>query len=520
MQKVKIDFYRLKICVISSFIFGLLAHAFRYFNTMFSADILNRVFIDEAVIIGKYEQGRFFNHVFMLFRNLYAAPWLIGAVSILFVALSAYLITDLFNINSIAGISLLSGLFVVNHTLTLINSSFVYVADVYMETVFLYTLAGYILVKQSKWYFVVLSAVLTFLGLGAYQSYVPIVPLIVLIWSVFKAFDNEEIGLIIRKNIAMLISIVISAVLYVLGILGFIYGNGLKLASRSKGLKSVYKNGISGVFVLIKDTYMYVLKFFLQRTFYNSNILRITNGIIIIFLVAGIVIVLLKKKTNVVNRVYAIFAIALLPFVMNAVFFLFGEKTFHHLMTYHFLYLYIFAFLLGDYLYKMNAFKKNFLNMHINKVSYICIGVVIYASILFSNDIYLKKALEYEDTQLVFNRIIERIEELDNYKVDKENELVFIGNLAQSDLALQRYGFEQLYDDFSMSSSFATTTYIKYKGFIEYIMNYPITVVDKDAADEYANMQEVIDMPCFPTNGSVKVIDGKIIVKISEEEGN
>ena len=140
------------------------------------------------------------------------------------------------------------------------------------------------------------------------------------------------------------------------------------------------------------------------------------------------------------------------------------------------------------------------------------IALVIFYSIVFANQAYLKKDMELKNTMLTLNRVVDRIEQTEGY-VMGETPVVIVGTLMESDLAKKRPGLKLpgtgLNSVFSVTD---TTTYLEY---FNNFLSYPINLENASTSAQWAQKEEVQDMPDFPAAGSCQFIDGTLVVKFS-----
>lgn len=500
------------LCLCSVFVFGLMAHAFRYFNTMYSHDSITRLYVGDFT--SKVSLGRFAHAFYMPIRNLYAAPWLIGFISLFFISVTTFLVVRIFSIDNKLTIILLSGIFATNYSLTLINATYVYVADVYMLAILLFTLSVYLL-KAFRYGFIGGSICIA-VALGLYQSYITIVLLLVLFVVLFSAYRNEDLkktGITILKTIIMLLGsyFIYSAVMKI-----FLAYFQVELSSGYNGINSVGDFKGYSIISLLKETYVYVIKFFLNRTSYNSSLLRLSTIIIGFLLILALIYCFVKLNISRINRVIIIVCCLSLPIAMNCVYII-AKGTVHHLMVYPFCYVYILLLLVTDFLKEENQIYRERFEKRIQLVIIVLVATVLFCNVVYANDIYLKKQLEYEDTQLLFNRIIAKMENLEGFQPTANTEIVIIGIPKGSPLYNKRVGFKELDDAIGLSSPISVTTYPKYEAYFKYVLNYPIHVADKNIMKQYCQKDEVKNMPAFPYEGSVKMVDDRVVVKISEE---
>ena len=109
-------------------------------------------------------------------------------------------------------------------------------------------------------------------------------------------------------------------------------------------------------------------------------------------------------------------------------------------------------------------------------------------NIRYSNILYLKA--DVMQTQMIsyYTTLITRIESIEGYTEDAQ--VVYIGEYDKHDKNL--VGISEYFDDLDLAT---------YKG--EPIFN------DGNA--------EVASMPCYPDQGSIRCINGKIVVKFADE---
>lgn len=142
-------------------------------------------------------------------------------------------------------------------------------------------------------------------------------------------------------------------------------------------------------------------------------------------------------------------------------------------------------------------------------VAVILIGCIIYNGILLANQAYMKKDLEKTATISLVTRIIDRIEQLDGYSPN-DTQVYVVGELRYSDLNRGNMDIPYLESKWGLWYNYSATY-----NFVRYItdyMNYPMRIaVNQNLAD----INDVKNMPAFPANGSVKMIDGAAVIKLS-----
>lgn len=157
-----------KLAFISTWIIGMLVHMYKFTNTLWTGDSLYNFYSDQNMI----GSGRWFLSIACGISSYYDLPWLIGAMSITYIACTAVILTELFQIRSKEMIVLTGGLLAAFPGIT---QTFFYefTADGYMLAMFMAALAVYIS-RMGKHGFLrhAASALLLCMVCGIYQSYV------------------------------------------------------------------------------------------------------------------------------------------------------------------------------------------------------------------------------------------------------------------------------------------------------------------------------------------------------------
>ena len=89
-----------------------------------------------------------------------------------------------------------------------------------------------------------------------------------------------------------------------------------------------------------------------------------------------------------------------------------------------------------------------------------------------------------------------------------------VGTLQRSEISMAHTGFDK--KSVGNSQNFAVTYYESYDNYFEHLLAYPIVLLEEEESAVWAKHLTVLDMPSFPYQGSCKMIDGTLIVKLSE----
>ena len=515
MNKImeKIDVKKFKCILIFTLIFMVIAHGYCYTNLNFSHDSMRTFFWNSYDTI---EIGRYILPLLLILRGKYYPPLLIGILTYIVLVLIIYLLVDFFKIKQKGNIILISGIFSTASTLTLLNATYINFSDMYIFACLLMTLAAWLWKNYEKGY--LYAIIPAFISLGIYQSYIGFFIGMVMLISIKDLIDNKNYKEILSKGLKSLVTVFTSLVLYAVSskvvpiMLGMHLSNSYN--SVGGGIDYFKNGGIIGIVEIIKTTYFNVAKYIIKPSTYYVILISILNVILIFIGVIYIILFLKDKKIKNSNKILLIILLILLPFGINIATFL-GRGAGHQLMIYSFFLLYILPIIIVENGYLEKYFSNKNLVKNLSKFKNISLVIIIVSGIIYSNQCYLKKNLEFDATLTTMNRIVDRIEQTEGYEVGK-TKVAIIGNLDDSIISLKRKELD--YDSVGLWWNFSITYYETYKQYFENYLGYPINIIDMKQMKKIAEKEEVKEMELFPSYESIKFVDDVLVVKIAEME--
>ncbi len=513
MKKIieKIDVKKFKCILIFTLIFMVIAHGYCYTNLNFSHDSMRTYFIESWDTV---EIGRYMLPLLLILRGKYYPPLLIGVLTYISLVLIIYLLVDFFKIKSKGNIILISGIFSTASTLTLLNATYINFSDMYIFACLLMTLAAWLWKNYEKGY--LYAIIPAFISLGIYQSYIGFFIGMVMLISIKELIDNKNYKDVLTKGLKSLITIFVSLVLYAITAKVVPIILNIKLSNSVNSMGGIFSyfedNGIIGIIKLIITTYKSFLIYIIEPSTYYNILISIFNIILILIGIIYIVLFLKDKKIKCSNKILLIIIIMILPFGINIATFL-GRGMSHQLMIYSFFLLYIIPIIVIENGYLEKYFSNLNLLKNLSKFKNIILIVLIISSIIYSNQCYLKKNLEFDATLTTMNRIVDRIEQTEGYEVGK-TKVAIIGSLDDSILSLKRKELD--YDSVGLWWNFSITYYETYKQYLKNYLGYPINIINEDEMKEIANKEEVKEMELFPSYESIKFVDDVLVVKIAD----
>ena len=513
----KFEENNLKFISIVTTIFMLISHGYVYFNQIFSHDSMKIIYWGDWLMYDTVEIGRYIIPLYLLIRGKYYPPFLIGILSIIFMILLIYYLVKIFDIKNKINIAVISGILSTSCTITLLNATYIEYSDMYILSFLLAIISAYLLLKSKMKFRILLSMILLIISLGIYQTSLPIFISLIIIYTILEISKKKEMKKVITNFFLNMgigaISSGIYFVIYKLILKAFNVKastcyNSINETAKYESIKDMIKMIISQY----KTTYDFIIH---PSTYYKTLSIIINIALIILVLVFFIIVFFNKKnKYSLLRRISAFMLLIAITFVVNCMYFL-ANGMIHQLMIFPMFLLYIIPIIIleksQDSTYKEFGCTTKIIKK-INKYVIISFIILIISSIIYSNQIYLKKQMEFESTKLTMNRIIQNIENMDEYEVDK-TPIVFVGYLGNGPLSLEKKDMD--YKSVGQFSTYSLTYYLNYEQFLNYYMGYPVKVLDEKKALEFTEREEVKNMKPFPSKDSYKIVDGVLVIKLS-----
>lgn len=501
---------RLLICVISTFIFGLAAHAYGLLNNIFSHDSLNALYADSTENLAKIAVGRFLVPVVRMFRGSIAIPWLIGLIALVLISLSVYLTVKIFDVKSNAAAVLISGFMVTNVTVTAITATYVHELDVDMFALFMSCLAAYFWKKGKKIPDLISVALFLLLSMAIYQSYAEVTVTLMILVLILNAVEGENVKNVFIKGIKGVVPVGIAAVLYFAlnKLLCFIFKTDVL---ERVDITAEYNDTVLHRFVMLFKGI--AVSFLTPAGIYSVILIAAVNIVIIVGIIIAIIALIKKHRINAGGICMILMLAVMLPFGLNGVSVL-SHIDVHDVMKYSFWFVYVFAIVV--FFRYFSLISENKAKTAIKVVSAVCAAIILWNNILVSNAAYLKKDLEHGVTLTTMNRVIDDLEDFEGFKAG-ETEVAFVGFVNGQ----KTYpGFETVARIAGLRNTMATGAlkhteyYDPYNDFFKYFMNYPMKLSEKD----YREDPTVQVMPSYPEDGYIRWYGDTLIVKLGGNE--
>ncbi len=402
----------------SAFLTGLIIHLFRLTNHLLTWDSVYN-FHDPQNII---HLGRCFLTLSCGIGSYYDLQWINGLLSLVYLSLTCVCLTEIFSLRGKVSIFLISALTVSFPTVAS-TFAYMYTADGYFLAMLFVTMAVLFTIRCRKGWIGGLFLIAA--AYGSYQAYISYAIMLILTWTVLHLlFTETTVRDMLRYWGRFLLMGGLGTAFYLIcnKVLSAIEGVA---ASDYNGISTMSLPNGSRLVQAVKDCIIDFVYFFFGPLD-TMNLYKILNAALMILLAALLIrLVLLSKLYRNPGRLAMIFlCLAAMPFVCSIIYFLSPEVRYYMLMYAGFSVIYMLPVLLYD------KADLSFSAL----TSWLCVlltAVTVFNFALISNISYLYMKASNEMTFALTNRMVDRIEQLEDY--DSLEKLCVIGHFEDYD---------------------------------------------------------------------------------------
>ena len=494
----------------STFLIALLIHLYKFSNTLLNHDSLFNFYSDQNVV----GSGRWFLSVACGISSYFDLPWVIGLLSIIYIALTVVVIIELFQIKNPIVIMLIGGLMAAFPGITE-TFFFEFTADGYMLAMLLSALAVYSSnFEHTGWKATLLSIIFVCLSCGIYQAYVSFALLLTLFYFVNELLENRRTNQECRKYIMRQILI------YAAGMI--LYYVIWKICMAIQGVEVNHNQGIDevsnltgisfsptwltrGVVNCIKTLYLFFMEWNVFE--HELTLYAALNILFIVVFFAALLIAAYKSGLfrRKIHLLLTVLSLALCVPCAGIWHFASEGVGYRPMMLQSLSLLYIYGAILFD-----RWFKSRFSN-----IAGILLAIIIFNNIIIANISYYYMDKAYEQSYATGLEMTMRIHDMETeYNFDKiavvgertkavsievsseeAQHIHMMSQLLETDLLYDRIHVQLFLENiFHMSNSFATSA----------------------ECESLEKQSEILEMETWPSTDSMQVINGMLVIKIGD----
>ena len=505
----------LKKILIYTYCYGIAAHGIMMFNKISWHDdlALGRLLsFETATGLGRWFRAvlAYVVAVMMNGTNL-SLPLFHGLVSIFFIALSVFILIQIFHIESVWFQSILCGLFVTYPVVTG-TFGFMFTAPYYFFALFLAVFAVYFELLRNDTLSFAASSICICLSLGIYQAYFSVAVSCFVIIMITGIVDDslESIKSIFLQGIRYILICVFGLVEYYI-----IWKVFLKIFNISVNSHQGFNRiGLSGIGNYIKGIGRAYSIFFMRSSNNGCDLFPMRGAMLLEWLVIlicigiSLKIIIRKIRKEFLKGLILACLIGLLPLCFNLISLICAASPgsyVHTLMLYANTILYVYCIWLLQYTMR----KKIRLANKGCWVIATLMALLVIMNVYFANACYLKAEIYHNQTMNEMTVLVTRVKSVEQYKDEMPVALIMTGdvdstrtnNHAFDDIAIIPFGTR-------------LDPYYMKRNVINYLniwCGFSPEFVD---SKYFENMKEVEEMPCYPDDGSIRIIENTVVIKM------
>lgn len=503
---------QLSFAMAATFFWGLLAHAYRFFNGNFSHDSLNEL---HAAVYGnnlRLVSGRYFVPLYRdLLRSDVTLPWLIGALSLIWLGLAVFLVSRIFRMENKKLIFLTAGIFAVNITVSATAATYIHDLDCFMLSLLCAVAAVWLWQAHPLGWLP--GAGLLVISLGMYQSFLFAGIVLVMLRCILWLMEGGSFSQVFHKGLKAVAMVLLGGIGYWIDLQLSVHISGVTLSSGEyNSLDLMQGITLQTLLPLIVQAYRDCLSR-LWNAYSTYPAIGIKAITVLLTLVSLSALVLGMRKLGWKERLLLLALAISLPLGANLIYVLTVGGS-HDLMVYAIWLLWLLPLLLADWMCRTQTHPvfrwQKWLAM-------LLVAVLLYGNVQFANGMYIKKDLEQDAYLSLMTRVADRMEQTEGY-VPGETPVVFVGVPKLLNDVMP--GFKDYWNVTGMTSSDVITAPEKsrFQAYFDYILNTPLLLADDYQWFVLRGSQESADMPIYPAAGSVALRDGVLVVKLANLE--
>ena len=493
---------RYKVTAVSTFLWGVVSQGMGLFNKFSVHDDVMNFEVGATYSSGRWMLDLLGKLETLLFKQgHFSLPLFNGMLAFVLIAASACLIVRLLEVRNLFFCSFIGGLMAAFPVITSIFG-YMFTLHFYMVALLFAVLGACCVCLGDTWYLYLAGAVLLGASLGVYQPFFPVGVTLILLYLISFSAKADDWKVLLKKALLCGLCLAAALVFYLIVNRAFLTLYGISI--NYFGVTSM--GGASLAEYLRRAVYTYTEYFYpninSKYYMYRDRVSIIYKAVVLLTVLLSVRMTMKLYKKNRPNALLCAVLMLLFPVCTNLIIVMAGQQNVHSVMVYTSLFPFVYCvWLLDRAEWKPGLLEKStgFL------VTCVCILVLLVFT-RYDNMAYLKATYAQQNAISYFTTLIAQIKETDGYSDDLP--VTFLGEITDSSVSTGDADkiFVRL---FPYGSVDGYLNNYRWKEFMWQWCGYHPTVVSSEG---FADLEEVQAMPHYPDDGSIKVIDGTVVV--------
>lgn len=438
----------------------------------------------------------------------FSLPVVNGFFSIFFIALSACLIVFLLDIKSSAACAFVGGIMVAFPTVTA-TFFYMFTSHYYFLAYFLTALGTVLICRGKKAWMKAAAILMIAFSIGVYQAYIPTAVALMVLYLIRMLHKRDGLQAIIRKMADMAICTALYMIVYFAANKLFLFVTKTQLVNH-KGIDTMESTSILGYLKRLPAA----LKYFFNPPYTGTAVvyplhIRFLYYLVLICLIGGALLTCIRLLVeNVSYGILYILLCLVFPVAVTLICIMVPDVP-HQLMEYAQVLPFIALIMMVE---ESAAYFKGRAAKAIRYSAGVCCCLLLLLYAQFSNVSYLKAEFVQEEAKSYFTTLVTRIRSTEGYRDNMRVTFLNLKELDDSSMGNIASWFEgyPVSGDFDLQK---TITGYSYRYFLARWCGFkPRWTGQKIFMEDPERAKQVEDMACYPDDGSIKIIDDKVVV--------
>lgn len=465
----------------------LAAHAFCFLNPTYSG--ASTMIHAASGRSGQIAEGRFLQPIYWRLRGGVSAPLIVGILSTAYLSLTAAAAVFLLRLECLGSIFALCGAMTVNAAVTSVFAASLHTADAFFLSLLLAAVSAVLCCRMCFGVLPAMALLAAGLGLGAEAAgFFAALALLALISDLLA---GESPRACLKKGLIMLLALAGGMLIAQAGAMLM----QMRAGQRMHGIITLPKGDLIGAWLAP------IRALFAPLTAYASlNVLLH----ILLFVLVFVMLIRSARQLARSSMLLLVLILLLLPLSCSLNACLSGGAA----QTTP-------AYYLLDACAILLLFRLPDSRTLAKKAAVLACSVLFMGSIVFSNQVYLKKNLEFESTLSFMTRIVDRIEETPGFRPGY-TPVAILGTPQDSALIQEKKGFEHLTALDAAADYSAITNNNDMIWYCWEVLGYPFDFVSAYDLEQLRSDPQVQAMPAYPQEGCCAFIGDTLVIRLSE----
>ena len=512
-----------KTCFISAMFFGIIAHMYALTNHLYNYDELwhTPTGFGTGVQMGRWGLSVLAWLTKVFFDDVYTIPVINGLISIVCYALLACIVVDLFEINE-QYFACIVGAIIVTFPSVVCRMFYMFTTHYYAIGELIAAIGVFILFKcKNKIIGIPISFICVIFGTSVYQAVFATVTCMILgKLIVLLITEKHTFNQIIKKCTGYFMFLASSMAGYLISNKVALVVTGLQIDKHGENYDTMGQITIDQLIMSLRHCYASFFKAGFRDVYsMNPNIIVRSTFLISVIVIAYICIKIVCCQYDISQKILILLAISVLPVAIFLVYIMAASSgVMYSIMTFDM------VFLLVIPLAMLNA-SENLVNSNINKITFdlidkvnnyviaITLAGTVLSYIWFANGNYLAMEYTNQHDNAYYQTLMTQIKSVDGYHADMP--ITMIGKPVVDSTYTRQ---DMIGGTFDLAGK-GSTNINAYSSWniMTRVLGYDPVNRNSDEEEEYfRGLDEVVNMPCYPSTGSIKIIDDTVVIKFQE----